>query len=34
MLSGLTTKALPFLAKTVLPTLATGAFSGVGSALA
>jgi len=33
-LAGLTTKALPFLAKTVLPTLATGALSGVGSALA
>ena len=33
-LAGLATKALPFLAKTVLPTLATGALSGVGSALA
>jgi len=33
-LAGLTAKALPFLAKTVLPTLATGALSGVGSALA
>jgi len=32
-LAGLTAKALPFLAKTVLPTLATGALSGVGSAL-
>ena len=29
-LAGLTAKALPFLAKTVLPTLATGALSGVG----
>jgi len=27
-------KALPFLAKTILPTLATGALSGVGSGLA
>jgi len=34
MLAGLAAKALPFLAKTVLPTLATGALSGVGSALA
>ena len=33
-LAGLATKALPILAKTVLPTLATGALSGVGSALA
>jgi len=33
-LAGLAAKALPFLAKTVLPTLATGALSGVGSALA
>jgi len=33
-LADLATKALPFLAKTVLPTLATGALSGVGSALA
>jgi len=32
--AGLAAKALPFLAKTVLPTLATGALSGVGSALA
>jgi len=32
-LAGLAAKALPFLAKTVLPTLATGALSGVGSAL-
>ena len=32
--AGLATKALSFLAKTVLPTLATGALSGVGSALA
>jgi len=32
-LAGLTAKALPFLAKTVLPTLATRAMSGVGSAL-
>jgi len=32
-LAGLAAKALPFLAKTVLPTLATGAQSGVGSAL-
>jgi len=34
MLDGLAAKALPFLAKTVLPTLATGALSGVGSVLA
>jgi len=34
MLAGLAAKALPFLAKTVLPTLATGALSGIGSALA
>jgi len=34
MLAGLATKALPFLAKTDLPTLATGALSGVGLALA
>jgi len=34
LLAGLTAKALPFLAKTVLPTLGTGALSGVGSALA
>jgi len=33
-LAGLAAKALPFLAKTVLPTLATGALSGVGSTLA
>jgi len=33
-LAGLAAKALPFLAKTVLPTLATGALSGVASALA
>jgi len=33
-LAGLAAEALPFLAKTVLPTLATGALSGVGSALA
>jgi len=33
-LAGLAAKALPFLAKTVLPTLATGALSGVGLALA
>jgi len=33
MLAGLAAKALPILAKTVLPTLATGALSGVGSAL-
>jgi len=33
-LAGLAANALPFLAKTVLPTLATGALSGVGSALA
>jgi len=33
-LAGLAIKALTFLAKTVLPTLATGALSGVGSALA
>ena len=33
-LAGLAAKALPFLAKTVLPRLATGALSGVGSALA
>jgi len=31
--AGLAAKALPFLAKTVLPTLVTGALSGVGSAL-
>ena len=34
MLGGLAAKALPILAKTVLPTLATGALSGVGSVLA
>ena len=34
MLAGLAAKALPFLAKTVLPKLATGALSGVGSSLA
>jgi len=34
LLAGLAAKALPFLAKTVLPALATGALSGVGSALA
>ena len=34
MLAGLAAKTLPFLAKTFLPTLATGAISGVGSALA
>ena len=34
MFAGLAAKALPFLAKTVLTTLATGALSGVGSALA
>jgi len=33
-LAGLTAKALPSLAKTVLPTLATGTLSGAGSALA
>jgi len=33
-LAGFAAKALPFLAKTVLQTLATGAMSGVGSALA
>ena len=33
-LAGLAAKALPFLAKTVLPTLATRVLSGVGSALA
>ena len=33
-LAGLPAKALSFLAKTVLPTLATGVLSGVGSALA
>jgi len=33
-LAGLAAKALPFLAKTILPTLVTGALSGVGSALA
>jgi len=33
-LAGLATKVLPFLAMTVLPTLATGALSGVVSALA
>jgi len=33
-LAGLAAKALPFLVKTVLPTLATGALSGVGSAFA
>ena len=33
-LAGLAAKALPFLAKTVLPTLATGALSSVWSALA
>jgi len=32
-LAGLAAKALPFLAKTVLPTLATAALSRVGSAL-
>jgi len=34
MLASLAAKALPFLAKTLLPTLATGALSGVGLALA
>jgi len=34
MLACLAARALPFLAKTVLPTLATGALSGVESALA
>jgi len=34
LLAGLAAKALPFLAKTVLPTLATGPLSGVESALA
>jgi len=34
MLAGLATEALPFLANTVLRTLATGALSAVGSALA
>ena len=34
MLAGLAAKALPFSAKTVLPTLVTGALSGVRSALA
>jgi len=34
LIAGLTAKALPFLAKTILPTLATGALSRVGSALA
>jgi len=34
MLAGLAAKALPFLAKTVLPTLTTGAMSGVALALA
>ena len=34
MLAGLAAKASAFLAKTVLPTLETGALSGVGSALA
>jgi len=34
LLAGLAAKALPFLVKNVLPTLATGALSGVGSALA
>jgi len=34
MHNGLAAKALPFLAKTALPTLATGALSGVGSVLA
>jgi len=33
LLAGLAAEALPFLAKTVLPTLATGALSGIGSAL-
>jgi len=33
-LAGLAAKALPFLSKTVLPTLVTGALSGIGSALA
>jgi len=33
-LAGLDAKTLPFLAKTVLPTLAPGALSGVGSTLA
>jgi len=33
-LAGLAPNALPFLAKTILPTLATGALSGVGSAFA
>jgi len=32
-LAGLAAKALPFLAKTVLPTLVTGALSRVGSTL-
>jgi len=34
LLAGLAAKALRFLAKTVLPILATGALSGIGSALA
>jgi len=34
LLTSLAVKALPFLAKIVLPTLVTGALSGVGSALA
>jgi len=34
MLAGLAAKALPIFSKDVLPTLATGALSGVGSALA
>jgi len=34
LLADLVAKALPFLAKTVLPTLVTGALSGVSSALA
>jgi len=34
LFAGLAAKALAFLAKTVIPTLATGALSGVGSALA
>ena len=33
MLAGLAAKALPILAKTLLPTLATGTLSGVGSVL-
>jgi len=34
LLAGLAAKAIPFVTKTVFPTLATGALSGVGSALA